>query len=153
MAFRCLRELPSITALAYTTLLSVGDGISAIRFDSDSYPIGIDCHASHCMVNAHLLKDLKLKAVGEVEGIKQGLDIKGIGIFKLKLGDDNGKMHKIKIPNSLFLPDLKRFLLSPQHKAQEAGDNYSLLRGTQMKNDGENCILIWGQAKYKKLIP
>ncbi len=75
---------------------------------SDSYPIGVDCHASHCMANApHLFEDLKLKAVGEVEGIKQGLDIKGIGTFKFKMEDDNGKTHKIKIPNSLVVPDLK----------------------------------------------
>jgi hypothetical protein len=94
------------------------------------------------MVNAsHLFEDLKFKTVGEVEGIK-GLDINGIGTFKFKLEDDNGKMHKIKILNSLFLPDLKRCLLSPQYWVQQAGYNNPLLRGTQMENDEENCILI-----------
>jgi hypothetical protein len=38
------------------------------------------------MVNApHLFKDLKLGDVGEVEGIKSGLDIKGMGTFKFKI--------------------------------------------------------------------
>ncbi len=90
----------------------------------------------------NLFEDLKLEAVGEVEGIKQGLDIKGIGTFKFKLEDDNCKMHEIKILNSLFVPDLKRCLLSPQHWMQEAKDNYPMHKGTQMEQDDENNILI-----------
>jgi hypothetical protein len=143
MASHCLRELPSITSLTYTTLLSTVDGISAIRFDSDSYPIGVDCHTSHCMTNApHLFEDMKLEAVKEVKSIKQGLDIKVIGTFKLNLEHDNRKMHEIKIPNSLFVPDLKRWLLLPQNWMQEAGDKYPIPRGTRMEQDDENCILI-----------
>jgi hypothetical protein len=35
------------------------------------------------MMNApHLFEDLKLGNVGEVEGVKLGLDIKGMGTFK-----------------------------------------------------------------------
>ncbi len=80
----------------------------AICFDSESYPIGIDTYASRCMVNApHLFEDLKLGDVGEVEGIKLGLDIKGVGAFKFKIKDGNGMMHKIKINNSLYEPELK----------------------------------------------
>ncbi len=101
----------------------------------------------------HLFEDLKLTKIGEVEGIKQGLVIRGIGTFKFKIKDNNGKTHEIKVPNTLFLPDLWRCLLSPQHWVQEARDNYPLPRGTQMESDEENCILIWGQGKYKKTIP
>ncbi len=138
MASHCLRELPSITAPTYATLLSEVDNNSAIRFDSDSYPIGINSHASHCMVNTpHLFEDLKLEEVGEVEGIKLGLDIKGKGIFKFKIEDDNGMMHEIEIPNSLYVPDLKRCLLSPQHWVQEAKDNYLRPKGTRMEQDDE----------------
>jgi hypothetical protein len=63
----------------------------------------------------HLFGDLKLGEVGEVEGIKSGLDIKGTGTFKFKIKDNNGMTHKIEIPNSLYVPELKRCLLSPQH--------------------------------------
>jgi hypothetical protein len=106
------------------------------------------------MVNApHLFEDLKLEEVGEVEGIKVGLDIKGTGTFKFKNKDDYGKTHKIKIPNSLYVPDLKRCLLSPQHWVQEAKDNYPGPKGTQMEQDDEYYILMWGQAKYRKLVP
>jgi hypothetical protein len=124
MASHCLRELPSINAPTYTALSSMDECILAIQFDSDSYPIGVDCHPSRCMAYApHLFGDLKLKAVGEVKGVKQGLDIKGRGTFKFRLEDDTGKMHKIKIPNSIYVPDLKRCILLPQHWTQEARDN------------------------------
>jgi hypothetical protein len=143
--FLCLRELPSVAVSTYTALSGAIDGILTVRFDLDSYLIGIDCHASHCMVKSpHLIKNLQLKQGGEVPGINSGLEIKGIGTFKLKVDDDDGKTHEIKIPNSLYLPDLKRCLLSPQHCAQEAGDNYPLPRGTWMENNNKQCVLVWG---------
>jgi hypothetical protein len=42
----------------------------------------------------HLFEDLMLTKMGEVEGIKQGLDIKGVGTFKFKIKDDNNKPTK-----------------------------------------------------------
>jgi hypothetical protein len=106
------------------------------------------------MANAsHLFEDLKLKDVGEVEGIKSGLDIKGTGTFKFKIKDDNGMLHGIKFPNSLYVPELKRCLLSPQHWVQEAKDNFPRPIGTRMSLDDEFYYVHWGIAKYQKLIP
>jgi hypothetical protein len=106
------------------------------------------------MVNApHLFEDLKLGEVGEVEGIKSGLYIKGTGIFKFKIKDHNGMTHKIKIPNSLYIPELKRCLLSPQHWVQEAKDNYPRPKGTRMSQDDECYCMYWDQAKFQKSIP
>jgi hypothetical protein len=149
-----LREIPSISQPIFTTLSSMVNRTRAVRFDSNSYPIGIDTHALRCMVNApHLFTDLKLGDVGEVEGIKSGLDIKGIGTFKFKIKDSNGMTHKIEIPNSLYVPELKRCLLSPQHLVQEAKDNYPRPKGARMSQDGEFYYMYWDQAKYQKLIP
>ncbi len=148
------RKLPSFPQPTFTALSSAIDRTRTIQFDSDSYPIGIDTHALRCMVNApHLFEDLKLGKVGEVEGIKSGLDIKGMGTFKFKIKDDSGMMHKIKIPNSLYVPELKRCLLSPQHRVQEAKDNYSRPKGTRMSQDNECYCIYWDQVKFKKLIP
>jgi hypothetical protein len=106
------------------------------------------------MVNApHHIKDLKLGDVGEVEGIKSGLDIKGTGTFKFNIKDDNGMLHKIKIPNSLYVPELKRCLLSLQHWVQEAKDNYPRSKDTRMSQDDEFYYVHWGQAKCQKSIP
>jgi hypothetical protein len=90
---------------------------------------------------------------GRVGGIEEGLEIKGQGTLVLDVNDDNGKPHCIKIPNSLYLPDLRMCLLSPQLWAQEAGDNYPLPHGTRMENKASNCTLIWGQGAFRKTIP
>jgi hypothetical protein len=86
-----------------------------VCFDSDSYPIGVNNHASRCMANApHLFEDLHLnKDKGQVDGINSGLDIAGQGTFKFSITDNNGKSYEIKIPNSLYVPKLRRCLLLP----------------------------------------
>ncbi len=91
--------------------------------------------------------------MGKVEGIKSGLDIKGVEKFKFNIKDNNSMMHKIKIPNSLYVPELKRCPLSPQHWVQEAKDNYPRPKGTRMSQYNEFYYVHWGQAKYQKLIP
>jgi len=101
------------------------------------------------MANApHLFEDLHLiNNVGEVNGIGEGLAIKGKGTFVFSLKDDNEKIHTIKIPNSLFLPGLKHCLLSPQHWAQEAGDGQ-----TWMGNFERECVLNWHGGGKKTVL-
>ena len=65
---------------------------------------------------AYLFEDLHLnEAKGQVSGISDGLAIAGKGTFKFTIKDDEGIQHTIRIKNSLYLPDMKRCLLSPQH--------------------------------------
>jgi hypothetical protein len=95
----------------------------------------------------HLFKNLCLnKNNGWVDGITSGLDIAGQGTFKFNVTNDDGKAHTIKIPNSLYVPNLKRCLLLPQHWAQEAGD-----KQTWMGNYRNECVLNWRGGK--KTIP
>jgi hypothetical protein len=149
-----LRELLSIPQPTFTTLPSAVNRTKAVQFNPDSYPIRIDTHALCCMVNApHLFEHPKVKDVGEVEGIKSELDIKGTGTFKFKIKDNNGMTHEINILNSLYVPELKRCLLSPQHWVQETKDNYPRPKGKRMSQDDEFYCVYWGQAKYQKLIP
>jgi hypothetical protein len=87
-----------------------------VRFDSNSFPIGVDNHASYCYVNSpHLLDDLVLSNKGSVDGITNGLPIKGKGTFKFTIRDNNGRQHNICIPESLYIPGMKKCLLSPLH--------------------------------------
>jgi hypothetical protein len=110
-----------------------------VRFDSDSFPIGVVNHASCCMVNSpHMLENLVLSNKGTVDEINEGLEIWGKGTFKFTIGDNNGRLHHICIPNSLYIPGLKKCLLLPQHRAQEAADNK-----TWMGNCVQCCILYW----------
>ena len=101
-----------------------------VKFNSDSYPIGVDSHASKCMVNkAHLFEDLCLnKDTGQVNGISDGLEIAGKGTFRFNIKDDEGKQHTIHIKNSLCVPKMRRCLLSPQYWAQEAGDEQTWMK-------------------------
>jgi hypothetical protein len=109
-----------------------------VRFDTDSYPIKVNSHASKCVANKpHLFEDLRLnKDKGQVDGISSGLEIasegtfkvnikdniEGEGAFKFNITNDDGKTHTIKTPNSLYVPEMRRCLLLPQHWAQEARD-------------------------------
>jgi hypothetical protein len=53
----------------------------------------------------HLFEDLRLTKQGtQVQGIGKGLQVKRIGTFVMRINDDDGKTHVIKIPNSLYLP-------------------------------------------------
>jgi hypothetical protein len=89
------------------------------------------------MANApHLFEDLRLDNKGQVDGINSGLDIAGQCIFKFNITNNDGKIHAIIIPNSLYVPNLKRCLLLPQHWVQEAGDEQ-----TWMGNYRDSCVL------------
>ena len=80
-------------------------GASTIHFDSDSYLIGVDGRASCCMGNhPDQFEDLQLIENGSsVSGIGLGVAIKGMGTFKFNIEDDTGKVHTIRIRNSLSL--------------------------------------------------
>jgi hypothetical protein len=66
----------------------------SVELDPDFFLIGINSHASRCMVNdTHLFKDLRLnKNNGQVDGIADGLAIKGKGTFKFDITNDDGKI-------------------------------------------------------------
>jgi len=103
------------------------------------------------MVNkAHLFEDLHLsEAKGQVSGISNGLEIAGEGTFKFNIKDDEGTQHTIRIKNSLYVPDMKRCHLSPQHWAQEAGDEQTWME--LKRQQSFDCVLHWKGGK--KTIP
>ncbi len=84
--------LPKIVAFATVTNLPYQ--VPRIRFDTNSFVIGVDTYASITLGNhPNQFKDLKLhseKDDTEVEGMKGGLDIKGTGTFKIHIEDDEG---------------------------------------------------------------
>ena len=101
----------------------------------------------------HLFEDLCLINKGkQVDGIGAGLEIEGTGTFFMRISDNDGKTHKIKIPNSLYLPKLRQCLLLPQHWAQEAKAKRGNKGKTWMENYWDTCILIWERGKFKRSI-
>jgi hypothetical protein len=94
-------------------------------FDTDSFLIGVDSFASVTMATRpEQFEDLILDAGQSVQGIEGGLAIKGHGTFIFNIEDDKGTVHQIKIAaDSMYVPDLKFCLISPQHWTQKAHES------------------------------
>jgi hypothetical protein len=79
--------MPKIVAFAASTTLTYQ--VPRIRFDADSFVIGIDIFTLITLSN-HLdqFEDLRTHDNMEVEGIQGGLGIKGTGTFKFHIKDN-----------------------------------------------------------------
>jgi hypothetical protein len=98
--------LPKVVALAASTTLLYH--VPRIHFDTNLFVIGMDTFASISLSNhPDQFEDLKERNDTEVEGIQQGLSIKGTGTFKFHIKDNEGGVHLIKITNRKYVPDLK----------------------------------------------
>jgi len=94
--------------------------VNIANFDTDSQLIGVDNRCSACI--SHDIKDFE----GPVRKVNRS--IKGFGGTRIsdvssgtivwKWCDNEGKIHKFRIPNSYYVPDGKCRLLSPQHWAK-----------------------------------
>jgi hypothetical protein len=104
--------------IAYQSERGQSKLLPMMRFNTDSFIIGVDSFTSVSMVTQpDQFEDLILHTGQSVQGVQGGLSIKGHGTFKFSIKDDKGTVHMIKIPNSMYVPDLKYCLLLPQHWA------------------------------------
>jgi hypothetical protein len=149
---RCMFQRPDmLLRIAYQSERGQSKLLPTMRFDTNSFTIGIDAFASVSMgTRPDQFEDLILDTGQSVQGIHGGLSIKGHGTFKFSIEDDEGMVHMIKIPDSMHIPDLKYCLLSLQHWAQTTPDN---MQGTRMETDAECFILIWGQGQHRRTVP
>ena len=101
---------PPYSPLAFQSKQTLQPMSPLVRFDSDSFLIGVDSRALRCMANnTHLFKDLRLnKNNGQVDGIADGLAIEGKGTFKFDIANEDDKKHTIRIKNSFFVPKMIR---------------------------------------------
>jgi hypothetical protein len=134
--------------IAYQSKRGQSKLLPTMHFDTNSFIIGIKSFASVTMaIQPDPFDDLILHTGQSVQGIQGGLSIKGHGTFKFSIKDDEGM---VKIPNCMYVPDLKYFLLLPQHWAQTAPDS---IQGTRMETDSECVILTWGQGQHQRTVP
>ena len=73
-----------------------------------------------------------------------GLKIKGRGMLKFRIDDDDGITHTINVKNYVYIPDLPMVLVSPQHWAQQTSD------GTESTSCVKSIILNF--RGYRKTI-
>ena len=115
------------------------------RFDSDSYTIGIDNHASACMVNdSHfIVGELEPLPSRKVKGAKGLLEVKGRGLGRFPIEDDDGVHHELLIPQTLLVPELPICLIGPQHWSQLEKDNFPKWHGRWCTTYSNECVLYW----------
>jgi hypothetical protein len=75
-----------------------------------------------------------------------------IGTIRWEIEDDEGLVHDLIIPESIYLPEATSRLLSPQHWAQSANDNRPNLNGTWCATYQDKIILYWKQGQYKRTV-
>ena len=88
-----------------------------VQFDTDSFLIGVDTHATQCISpNIDHFQGLTPMSNQFCQGFEgQQAEIKGKGTLIFRIEDDNGAIHSISIPNSLYIPTATRVLLIQQH--------------------------------------
>ena len=90
------------------------------QFDTDSALLRIDNCATACISNR--IEDFEGPLTPmrrKIQGIGNAIGAIQKGTFTFSLEDDEGKVHKFRIPNSYYAPQAKCQLISPQHVAEE----------------------------------
>ena len=123
------------------------------KFDTDSAKVGVDNRASACI--SHKKSDFEGKLVRVYRSIK---GFGGERIFNVYKGtlvwkwcDNEGKVHKFRIPNSYYVPQGNCRLLSPQHWARTQLGPYataSRLDGIGETTTHNKCVLFWDIAQF-----
>jgi hypothetical protein len=122
-----------------------------VSFQPGHYEIYVDNCASRSITNdlGDFIDDpipSDVKIVG-TNGVSKGTLM---GTVQWTIEDDQGRVHGIKIPNTLYSANNRSRLLSPQHWSQEAKDKYPIRNGTWCATLDDRVILFWGQQKYRR---
>ena len=141
--------------LAHTAILaqqaSIKSRYTNFILDSDSKALGIDNRATAFIsgdiddFEGPLIdSDRVVKGFGgtKVKGVKQGTAV-------LRIEDDTGRVHRVRLRRSYYVPGSPDRLFSPQHFAQEMKRHYKG-QVSETTND-THCILRWGP--YTRTIP
>ena len=88
----------------------------AIRFDTKSYTIRINNHASKCISNkiTHFIGSLTPTPNTVSFGTGENLEVTSMGTIRCRIKDDDGKMHTITLKDYLYVPGIFICFLSPQ---------------------------------------
>lgn len=104
--------------------------------------------------NAAQLEDLVLSDLGVCAGCDGStIPICGKGTWVLPIQDDEGQWHTLRIPDTLYIPGLKRSLLCPQHWSKVSKDFHPDPHGTCEVTSHDGTTLYWSQKRYKRFIP
>ena len=138
------------------TCSAVSTNFSGLNFqyDSDSFVIGIDNHASKTMSNKirDFITPLTPTPNTFVKGAGGYINVMGSGTLRWRIEDDDGKVHTILVKDSLYVPNIPKCLLSCQHWAKQANDNFPKPKGTWCATYDDSCVMEWNQRRYRRTI-
>ena len=145
-------EVPRLVAMPS----SIRQQQQIMRFDSDSYEIGIDNRASRCI--SHRKEDF----VGVLHPTNRKIDgfassTTGnllIGTLKWTFDDDHGRPTTFLLPRSIYAAEGDVRLLSPQHWAQERRKTFEKQHhGTYEATFDDEIQLVWDSGTRRRTIP
>jgi hypothetical protein len=135
--------------------------LQTVTFDSDSFRIGVDTHATACM--SPEASDFIPNSIrpfpsqnGGIRAYGKGplLKINGLGTIRWVLEDDNGVPHPILLPNSIYCKQGTQRLLSPQHWSAEANKEGTLNPDStrSIQYHDRNVLYFGPKGEFRKSI-
>ena len=123
-----------------------------VHFDTDSGMLRVDngATASLSPYISDFITDLEPDPHHVIQGVGGTLDGIMTGTLKFMIEDDEGRVHAIVLPNSKYVPGAHCRLLSPQHWAQQKGDDHPMVDGTWCATYATREICYWDQRKFKR---
>ena len=121
-----------------------------IQYDSDSFVIGIDNHVSKTISNdtKNFITPLTPIPNTFVKGVGGYINVMGSGTLRWRIEDDDGKVHTILVKDSLYVSNIPKCLLSSQHWAKQANNNFPKPKGTWCTTYDDSCVMEWMQRRY-----
>jgi hypothetical protein len=122
-------------------------------FDTDSFELYVDNCVSRCITNdLRDFVDTPVPADVKIYGTNGTSSGTLMGTVEWPIEDDTGRIHKIRIPCTIYAESNRNKLLSPQHWSHEANDRYPTRNGTWCATLDDRVILFWDQQRYKKTV-
>ncbi len=120
-------------------------------FDTDSFELYVDNCASQCITNdLRDFVDTPVPADVKIYGTNGTSSGTLMGTVEWPVEDDTGRVHRIRIPRTIYSEGNRSKLLSPQHWSQEANDRSPVRNGTWCATLDDRIILFWDQQQCKK---
>jgi hypothetical protein len=143
-------KVPGYTAIIALRAVNQVFTAETAKFDADSKRIRVDNCPLYSISND--LSDFigTPVSIGKtVRGIGGSINDVKTGTIQWKIEDDEGQVHEIVLPGSLYIPSSPSKLLSPQHWAQVAQDNVPKQNGTHCTTYADRVVFTWGRNNIK----
>jgi hypothetical protein len=125
-----------------------------LKFDTDTYLIGIDNHASASMTNSETdFINPPVEVNLKIKGINGHLHTTKVGTVRWMIQDNNGCTHRFDIPGTYLVPNLSIQLLIPQHVAKEMMKRDNQPDSMTCITYADRVLLSWHNGTYKCTTP